>query len=506
MKISQNCLDIIKKWEGFKLDAYLDPVGIPTIGYGTIRYPNGQKVKLGDKISEVEAEVFLKFEVDEVVKNLKDSLTGIKINQNQFDAIVSLCYNIGVGGFKGSTVLKKLKAGDFKAASEAFEMWNKGTINGIKQELKGLTNRRKDERKLFDKKGAQGKPIEVEESLQDKVTRIEGYRDGDKNIIVAFAGKKVVEILVLESSLKEDFISTIQQYKNAATFEFAPAGKAIPKGERLEVIGKAGEIPKVENPPTLERSLLMLGVRDDEPGVTGSDVRELQQRLRELGYYNAEIDGIFGRGTDDAVKAFQADCFGIAEADGKVGPKTWGKLWGEVSAAAPPPAPTGTFTAGKNYLLLTKTSSKDTSGCFKLKLEYIKDGQSKDFMFANSGQPSRQFFRKGKDSIRGSFEPLPEGKWAIRDILWAGGKDVYTKVWKEGIGPAKIPLDYVPKNGTRRDLIQIHIDWNKSTFPGTAGCIGLYSLSDFKKLVTWLRETDPRDLYVDWGLKTVKIP
>ncbi len=51
MNISQNCLDLIKKWEGFRANAYLDPVGIPTIGYGTIRYPNGQKVQMGDIIS-----------------------------------------------------------------------------------------------------------------------------------------------------------------------------------------------------------------------------------------------------------------------------------------------------------------------------------------------------------------------------------------------------------------------------------------------------------------------
>lgn len=503
MNISQNCLDIIKRWEGFKTDAYIDPVGIPTIGYGTIRYPNGQKVKLGDKLSEGEGEAFLKFEVDEMVENLKDSLDEIDLNQNQFDAIVSLCYNIGVGAFKGSTILKRLEAGDFQGASVAFEMWNKGTINGVKQELPGLTNRRRDERKLFDKAGDEGQPIVVEESPQDKVTRLEGYRDGDKNIIVAWADDKVIEILELKSSIKEDLITTIQQYKNAKTFEFAPSGKAMPEGKRVEVVGKEAEIHKVENPPTLERKLLLLGVQDDDPGVNSSDVKELQKRLKELGYYDRETDGIFAKATDDAVKAFQADYFGIAEADGKVGPKTWGKLWGESKA---PITPKGDFVAGRNYLLLTKTSTKDTSGCFKLKLEYVKDGQSKDSMFVISGQRNRQFFRKGKDSIRGSYEPLPEGKWYIHDILWAGGKDVYNKIWKEGIGPAKINLDYVPKNGTARELIQIHIDWNKATYPGTAGCIGLSSISDLKKLVSWLRETDPRDLYVDWALGTVEIP
>ncbi|HNQ14883.1 MAG TPA: lysozyme, partial [Pyrinomonadaceae bacterium] len=97
MNISQNCLDIVKKWEGFKLEAYLDPVGIPTIGYGTIRYPDTTRVKLGDRISEPQAEAFLKFEIDATVKSLNVLLQGIDLNQNQFDAVVSLCYNIGVG-------------------------------------------------------------------------------------------------------------------------------------------------------------------------------------------------------------------------------------------------------------------------------------------------------------------------------------------------------------------------------------------------------------------------
>jgi lysozyme len=82
MKISKNCLDLIEKWESLKLDAYIDPVGIPTIGWGTIRYPNGQKVKMGDKISQAEAEAFLKFEIDDIVGDLSPSLTGVNLNQN----------------------------------------------------------------------------------------------------------------------------------------------------------------------------------------------------------------------------------------------------------------------------------------------------------------------------------------------------------------------------------------------------------------------------------------
>ncbi|MBK8811348.1 MAG: glycoside hydrolase family protein [Acidobacteria bacterium] len=502
MNISQSCLDIIKKWEGFKAEAYLDPVGIPTVGYGTTRYPTGLRVKLGERISEAQAEAYLKFETDETVESLNIILKDSKVNQNQFDALVSLCYNIGVGGFRESTILREIKSGNFPAAAAAFMLWNKGTVKGVKKVLPGLTKRRADERALFERAGAAGKPIVVEASAQDTVTRLEGFREGAKNVIVAYRDSEVVEILSLESSLKEELISTLRQYKNAMSFDFAPAGSTIPKGTRIEIVARSAEIRSIGEAPPFAGRLLVSGMSDDAAEI---GIATLQSRLKELGYYKDDVDGAFGKVTDAAVRAFQSDVFGLADADGKVGPKTWGKLWG---APLPTPiAPSQTAVGGKHYLLLTRTMTKDSSGCFRLKLDYFKDGQLRDSLFVVSGQPKRQFFRTGRESVRGSYEPLPEGKWIVRDVIWAGAKDVYDKrVHKEGIGPAKIPVDFVPKTGTRRDLIQIHIDWNRSNAPGTAGCIGVASVSDFKRLVTWLRESDPRDLFVDWGLGTVRIP
>jgi lysozyme len=507
MKISKNCLDIIEKWESLKLDAYIDPVGIPTIGYGTIRYPNGQKVKLGEKISQAEAEAFLKFEIDDIVDALKDSLTGINLNQNQIDAVVSLCYNIGVGAFQSSTVLRQLKAGDFPAASRAFDLWNKGTVHGVKVVLQGLVNRRNDERKLFDTVGSEGKPIETEASPQDTVDSLELFNDGHNTVVVAMAGAKVAEILVLNGSTKEDLAGALQQYKNAVSVSIAPSGKAIPAAPLpVTMEARGSDIAAVSGAPSLERQLMIRGMRDDDPGINGSDINEMQGRLQDLGVYSGDIDGIFGRATESAVKDFQSDTMGTAEADGKVGPKTWAALWGTAQTISAP-APSGTATPGKNHLLLTKTSVKEPSGCFRLKLEHIKNGQSTDSIMTVSGQPKHQFFRKGKDSISKSFEPLPEGKWSIGKIEWAGGKDVYNgKVWQSGIGPAKIRLEYLPAGGTDRQNIEIHIDWNKTTLPGTAGCIGVSSVSDYKKLVVWLRDTDPKDLYVDWGLGSVNVP
>jgi len=166
-----------------------------------------------------------------------------------------------------------------------------------------------------------------------------------------------------------------------------------------------------------------------------------------------------------------------------------------------------TRKAQRIYLTLTKTGKQFLNGLFELKLEYIKNGRSEGFILVNSGVRSRQYFRKGKDSRRGSFEPLPEGRWYIYDILWKGGKNVYDGVsWGEGLGAVKIPLGYVSPNDTSRAAILIHLDANASYSPGTAGCVGVRSVADFKRLVGWLRETDPRDLYVDWELGSVRLP
>ena len=145
MKISNRGLELIKEFEGFSANAYLCPAKIPTIGYGNTFYSDGRKVKLGEQISKSDA-----LELLEIVAN-KDFADKIfpsiivPVTQNQFDAMVSLAYNIGVGNFLKSTLLKKVNAGDFIGASEEFLKWNK---SGGK-ELLGLTRRRKREQDLF---------------------------------------------------------------------------------------------------------------------------------------------------------------------------------------------------------------------------------------------------------------------------------------------------------------------------------------------------------------------
>ncbi|MEM8721771.1 MAG: glycoside hydrolase family protein [Cyanobacteria bacterium P01_G01_bin.39] len=508
MEISQNCLDIIKKWEGFRSEAYLDPVGIPTIGYGTIRYPDGRKVSLGESISEQVAEAFLLQDCEKFARGVTEALKT-EVNQNQFDALVSFTYNLGIGAFQGSTLLKKINARKFDEAAPEFDRWVYATVDGVRTKLEGLVNRRRDERSLFEKTDGEKPPIKLETSPQDSVTWLEAYRDGENTVVVAWSKDKVVEILTLESNFKQDFIYLLQQYPNASNLHIAPAEKNIPDGKRIAIAGQQKTIQKVTNPPKLDLTLLVRGMNDANGA--GNDIKELQQRLLDLGYYTGEIDGDFGKLTDIAVKDFQADYFGADEADGKVGPRTWEKLWGESKLIDSEDIGTTTIP-GKNYLKLTKTSRKDRYGCYVLHLDYYKDGKLQDRLEVCSGQSNRQFFKRGVDSVSGSYEPLPEGKWYVNNIRWNGGlqyKDLYDpkQSMGDGIGPVTVRLDYKEPNFTRRSAIEIHIDWNRQRgLPGTAGCVGVYNIADYKRFVSWLRDTDPRDLYVDWNLGTCPTP
>jgi lysozyme len=144
MKTSKAGIDLIKRWEGVKLTAYKCPAGIWTIGYGHTSAAGSPKVVAGMTITTKEAEEILTRDLLKYETAVKNALTRAP-NQNQFDAMVSLCYNIGPGAFKKSSVAKRFNEGNVAGAAEALRMWNKA---GGKV-LQGLVNRREDERKLF---------------------------------------------------------------------------------------------------------------------------------------------------------------------------------------------------------------------------------------------------------------------------------------------------------------------------------------------------------------------
>lgn len=143
--INSAALRLIKEFEGFEAEAYKDPVGIVTIGYGTTAAAGvGISPKLGDKITEAQATDYLKRAVDKFAAQILPKITRTPTG-NQFGAMVSLAYNIGPGAFNKSTVLRRFNDGDTQGAADAFLMWNKA---GGKV-LAGLTRRRKAERELF---------------------------------------------------------------------------------------------------------------------------------------------------------------------------------------------------------------------------------------------------------------------------------------------------------------------------------------------------------------------
>ncbi|KXZ65978.1 Lysozyme RrrD [Acinetobacter venetianus] len=147
MKTSQVGINLIVSFEDLKLDAYDDGVGVWTIGYGTTVYPNGLKVKQGDTCTLGQAKEYFAHDLNRFEKAVNQSVK-VSINQNQFDALVSLTYNIGEQAFKDSTLLAKLNKGDYIGAADQFPRWNKG--GG--QVMKGLVRRRAAERALFLKK------------------------------------------------------------------------------------------------------------------------------------------------------------------------------------------------------------------------------------------------------------------------------------------------------------------------------------------------------------------
>lgn len=107
MEISNHLYDFIRANEGFSSNAYRDSGGVPTIGYGTIYYPNGEPVRIGDKCNRDMANIWLMSEIEDKAKRLL-SLRLPKLTQGQFEAILDFCYNLGFSAFKNSLLYRKI--------------------------------------------------------------------------------------------------------------------------------------------------------------------------------------------------------------------------------------------------------------------------------------------------------------------------------------------------------------------------------------------------------------
>jgi GH24 family phage-related lysozyme (muramidase) len=145
MKTGERGLKLIKEFEGCKLKAYQCPAGVWTIGIGSTHYGDGTPVTKNKTLpNEGAAMALLAATIGQYEKAV--NATGVELTQNEYDALVCLCYNIGAGNFFKSTLVKMLKAGDDKAEiAKQFLRWDKA---GGKP-LAGLTRRRNAEAELF---------------------------------------------------------------------------------------------------------------------------------------------------------------------------------------------------------------------------------------------------------------------------------------------------------------------------------------------------------------------
>lgn len=145
MKINDKGIALLKGFEGLRLKVYLCSAGIATVGYGATTYSNGMKVQMTDPpITVAAAEELLRYHLGKFEQGV-EALLDVPVNENQFSALVSFAYNIGLGALGKSTLIQLVNKGDMAGTAEQFLVWCKA--NG--QVIPGLLKRRKAERALF---------------------------------------------------------------------------------------------------------------------------------------------------------------------------------------------------------------------------------------------------------------------------------------------------------------------------------------------------------------------
>ncbi len=436
-KSSNDCLNLIKEFEGYAKEladgsakAYLDPVGIWTIGWGATRnLDEGRSIREGDIISRETAERWLLEEVEQTA-NVVEELCTVTITQSMFDALVSFGYNTGTGGggLRTSTLLKKLNEKDYEGAALQFGRWVNGEVNGQKVALPGLVRRRKAEEILFRRDGLSGAINSTSTDAQDSTAPVE-----------------------------------VRQYQPAPT------------------------------PLPLTRLL--------EAGMSGDDCFVINCALAGLGFLRVGPQpSHFTSVTTDAVKLFQRR--DDIQINGKVGPTTKQALELALQKARDPVAPASPDLV---FCKLTRTRQPAYQGLEWCKLDFVDpQGKILDSLKVVSGAPSAQLFKLPEDSDAGSREPIPQGRYGIGDIDWAGGSNNYNAAHPmtgNGLGPVWVPL--TGKQADDRSAFGLHGDWNwiaEGHSPGSAGCVCPSTLDDLKELVGLLRKYNPRELVVYWGL------
>lgn len=146
MEVNEEGLALIKRFEGLRTTAYRCPAGVWTIGYGHTSMAGPPAVTSGMTIGEADAGAILQRDVDAFAREVEASLR-VRLSGNQFAALVSFSYNVGIGNFKKSSVLAAINAGDFAAVPRRLRLW----VKAGGRRLPGLVKRRAAESELFAK-------------------------------------------------------------------------------------------------------------------------------------------------------------------------------------------------------------------------------------------------------------------------------------------------------------------------------------------------------------------
>lgn len=166
--IIQAAVDLVKHFEGLYLTAYLCPAGVPTIGYG---HTDG--VRLGQTITEAQADAFLASDLTEAAGHV-DALVKVLLNGDERGALSSFVFNLGAGSLASSTLLELLNSGDREGAGIQFGRWVYATVNGARMRLPGLVARRAAEEALFVGQTAQAQAVASPEGPEEsRIKRIQ---------------------------------------------------------------------------------------------------------------------------------------------------------------------------------------------------------------------------------------------------------------------------------------------------------------------------------------------
>ncbi|MFM6756436.1 MAG: glycoside hydrolase family protein [Dolichospermum sp.] len=446
MKPSNECFSLIKKWEGLHkkrpdglIEAYKDPVGIWTIGFGSIEHLDlNRPIQPGDVINLTTAERWLKMEVEQAAEDV-DQLCRAALTQGMFDALVSFVYNIGIGAFGESTLLRKLNNDvDYEGAAREFDRWVHGTDNGTRTVLPGLVNRRNDEEALF-------------------------RRDGLNPSVGNSASSTSVPTITPTTSLVEER-------------PYHPAPVPLPFTSALIVKGDVGDDCYILNCALAGLGFLRMTSQPNEFNDITKSAVELLQRREAL----SKIDGKVGPETKRALEN------ALRRARGLV----------------PAPTPdrgvycrlTRTNKDAYEGLKLCKLEFVHPTRGVVESLEVVSGapGAQRFLLFSDPDS-----FPGSLQPIPQGSYIIGDIDWAGgKDNYNASHPHS-----NNGLGPVWVP--FVGKQSDGRGAFGFHADWNwikEGHSPGSAGCVCVSSINDLKELVRLLREFDPRLLVVDWGL------